>query len=164
MRLAVWMAVACSVLGVTNAQAQTDFTATALRPGNEVRVTWPSGVQITGVVTAIGPRVLTVNGITVEPEQGLRVERSGDSIWNGLAIGIVAGSVLGASIDRRGCFHGVTVPCVAKPGLLFGALGALIDHARVGRTTVFLGASSTSLRLIPMFSSDAKWLLLSLHF
>ena len=96
--------------------------------------------------------VLTVDGHAIEPEQGLKVERSGDSIWNGFAIGVLTGGVLGATVGRRGCLHGATVSCVAKPGLLFGALGALIDRAHNGRTTVFMGDSSTSFRLTPFLT------------
>ena len=120
--------------------------------------------SLIGVVTDLSPTLLTIGGVALKPEPGLRVERSGDSIWNGLGIGFVAGAVLGASVGRRGCFHGATLGCVVKPGLVFGALGALLDRARVGRTTVFIGKRSTSATLIPLLSSDAKELRLGISF
>lgn len=158
------MVAACALLGTNEAQGQTDFAATTLEPGDDVRVTQPSGLQLNGVVTGVSPTVLTVDRYPIQPEQELRVERSGDPLWNGFAIGFVTGSVLGASIGRRGCFHGSTAGCVAKPGLVFGAIGALIDRARVGRTTVFLGESPPSSMIVPLLSSDAKGLFVALYF
>jgi hypothetical protein len=117
-----------------------------------------------GTITTVSSTVLTVDGFTFAPEPGLTVERSGDSLWNGLAIGVAIGTALGVATRVRGCFQGVTVECVVKPGLAFGALGALIDHRRVGRTTVFVGTGPSSARLIPLLSSDAKGLLVRFHF
>ena len=164
MRLRILMIVACTFVAASGAHAQTDFTAVTLAPGDVVRVTQPTGEQLTGVVTDLSPTLLTIGGVALKPEPGLRVERSGDSIWNGLGIGFVAGAVLGASFPRRGCFDGATLGCVVAPGLVFGALGALLDRARVGRTTVFIGKRSTSATLIPLLSSDAKGLMLPAGF
>ncbi len=95
------------------------------------------------VLRGVEPFVLTVGDEAIPLEDGLRVDRRGDPLWNGLLLGMTTGAVLGASIDRTGCFHGATLPCVLGPAAIFGALGAWFDHSRHGRTTVFVATRPT---------------------
>ena len=139
MRWLVFVLAASGIFVPGSARAQADFSATTLAAGQAVRVTDPSGVSVHGVVTDVTPLALRVDGHVFRPEPGLKVERLGDAIWNGAAIGFAVGAVLGGATDRTGCFSDKGPGCVIKPGLVFGAIAALIDHAIIGRRTVFLG-------------------------
>src|SRR5262245_40190617 len=97
-----------------SARAQTDFSATSLAAGQIVRVTDPSGASVQGAVTEVLPLTLRIDGHVFRPVAGLKVERLGDSLWNGAAIGFAAGALLGGSIDRTGCFDDKGPGCVIK--------------------------------------------------
>ena len=132
-----------------SARAQTDFSATTLASGQVVRVTEPSGLWLQGVVTDVTPSSLSVAGRVFRPEAGLTVERLGDSLWDGAAIGFAVGALFGGSIDRTGCFSKKSIGCAVKPGLVFGGIAVLLDRAIVGRRTVFVGtpANATALSI-----------------
>lgn len=93
---------------------------------------------------------------------GLTVERSGDPIWNGRGIGLATGGVLGAVVGRRSCSV-VTLDGVTTPALLFGALGAWLDHGHVGYTKVFVGPGPLMVRLMPLTSRRHQRLLVELE-
>lgn len=145
-------------------QAQTDFSATTLTKGQVVRITDPSGLRLQGVVTRVTPSSLSVDGHVFRPAVGLKVERLGDSIWDGVAIAAAIGGLLGAVTDRTGCFSERPAGCVWKPALVFGVIGGLIDRAHVGSRTVFLGKAGNSVALYIDMSSGAPVLLLGFPF
>ncbi len=147
MRWPVVLFSACASVMPGPAHAQADFAETTIAAGQEVRVTEPSGRWLQGVVTDVTPTTLSVAGRVFQPEAGLKVERVGDSVWNGAAIGFGIGALLGGSMNRTGCFSNKGPGCVVKPGLVFGGIAALIDRAIVGRRTVFVGQSAKVTRL-----------------
>lgn len=142
MRVFVFSLMVSVVFVPRSARAQADFSATTLAKGQIVRVTEPSGTFVQGVVTDVMPSSLQVDGHAFPPRVGLTVERLGDRIWDGAAIGFGVGALLGGSTNRTGCFSNKGPGCALKPGLVFGIIGALIDRAIVGRRTVFVGQAS----------------------
>lgn len=136
--------IVCVVTSAAVCQAQADFSKVELTVGDLARITQPSGLRLTGVVRDISPRLLTLDGRRIQPEQGLTIERLGDATWNGTLIGIAVGGGLGAGIPRRGCSEGATAACILAPAVVFGAIGFLVDRAHVGHTTVFVGTASGS--------------------
>jgi len=86
------------------------------------------------------------------------IARRGDSVMNGLLIGAAfgAGAVAGASSDCEEPYPGYGVCITPAVGavtfsMVYGGIGALIDHFIKGRTVVFR-AQRTEFRLSPGFS------------
>jgi hypothetical protein len=75
---------------------------------------------------------------TIPLESVLKIERSGDSIWNGFAIGASIGlaSGIGLSTELRG--HTASKVALVLYGAgIYGLIGAGIDAMHVGTTTVY---------------------------
>jgi len=102
-----------------------------------------SGLTIAGPLKALDAERMTIGDFTIEPAPRLRVERDGDSVLDGAAIGFVIGGLAGISIGSEGCLHGSQIPCFLGGGLAYGLMGALIDEAHHGRTRVFHGAAAS---------------------
>ena len=131
----------------TAVSAQTDFSGIRLNVGDEVFVTRASGLETRGTVKNVSPTVLTFDGTSVSPEPGLRIERGGDSLWNGVlwgfGVGLVGGvvtfpgalarKVIGSGECNRDPFE----PCLLAVTAISTAVGALIDYLHRGRTEVF---------------------------
>lgn len=118
----------------SRAAAQADFTSVKIKPGDVIYVTEPSGVEVSGRLGRLSAAELSIDGYTFRPGPGLKIERRGDSIWDGAAAGFVGGTfVLYPIIPTRD--RGESV----RPlnGLAYGLLGALIDYSIKGRTTVY---------------------------
>ena len=83
------------------------------------------------------------------------IARQGDSLKNGFLIGAGIGAVLGAAAfaDCDEAFEACLHPgaAAAIEGVVFGGMGALIDHFIKGRTVVFR-VKNTALRLRPGLS------------
>ena len=92
-----WLAAA------TVAEAQTDFTSLRIKPGDFVYITSSSGVQVGGILETIAPDSLSLAGRTFKPEPGLRIERRGDPIWDGAAIGAGVGLLAGLLLSTGEC-------------------------------------------------------------
>lgn len=164
MRLSAFSLAASVVFVPCSARAQTDFSATTLAEGQVVRVTDLSGVSVQGVVTDVMPSSLRVGSYVFQPKVGLKVERLGDTLWDGAAIGFAVGAFLGGSTNRTGCFSNKGVGCVVKPGLVFGTIAALIDRAMVGRRTVFVGKAPGSAAWLIRLPGTGRGLLVSFSF
>ena len=119
---------------------QSDFHRLRARVGDFLYVTDPDRrVEVSGRVTSLSDQELTIDGYRFTPKPGLKIERSGDSIWNGAVTGFLVGGLLGVTVGAEGCLHSSLTPCFVGNGLVFGALGAYWDWQHKGRTVVFLG-------------------------
>src|SRR5437870_102098 len=75
---------------------QTDFSHTRLKIGDLAYVTDPDRkVEVSGVLTKLSNDELTIDGYRFHPTPGLKVERGGDTIWDGAAIGFLLGGLAG---------------------------------------------------------------------
>lgn len=143
--VAPWMLVFGFLVPAALAHAQDDFRAVRLKPGDVVYVTPPSGLEVRGRVTHVTPSAITVDGVEFRPGPGLRIQRRGDQVWDGLIKGLVIGGVVGVIMGAGEC--DVANPywaCVASGVAWFGALGTVVDALHVGRTTVYIGTSRPS--------------------
>ena len=127
-----------------------------VKSGDTVFVTDGSGRETTGVFAKVSDSNLSllVDGQLRDlPVMDVRqIARRGDSVWNGFLIG----AALGAAIEIASfancddtyeeCVHPAAAGAVG--GLVFGGVGALIDHFIKGRTVVFR-VKNTALRLRP---------------
>ena len=160
--IAAVLLLACSA---APARAQADLQRLKLAIGDRVEVTDRTGVVTTGVLT-------DVNGATVQAgfrdfplDTVLKVERRGDSLWNGFLIGAGFG-LLVSPIWQEGCLHGSSVPCVVVPMLVYGGIGALIDLSHEGKTTIYRAAPSTGkgARIAPLVAPGTGGLAVALGF
>lgn len=124
---------------VTPAHAQTDFSGIPLAVGDSVHVVFGDRTETSGRVSHLSPTSIGVGDDTFTADTVQRLERRGDPLWNGVVSGALAGAAAGVLFTgRSGCHGGANaLPCTAKPALVFGAVGLLIDRGRVGRQVVF---------------------------
>jgi hypothetical protein len=123
----------------SNASAQADFTGLTLRVGDVVQVTESSGYTTTGRLTDITSSRVVVSAREFAPAPGLRIERVGDSVWDGTAVGAGIGSLVGLVMASGEC--GVDWPtwkCSVAGTMWGGVIGTLIDWSRKGRVTVYV--------------------------
>lgn len=75
---------------------------------------------------------------TIPLEAVSKIERSGDPIWNGFAIGASVGvaSGIGLSAELRGHTASKAALILYAAGI-YGLIGAGIDAMRIGKTTVY---------------------------
>src|SRR5262245_48290262 len=92
------------------AAAQAGFTSMALEPGSVVRVTEADGTRTSGKLGEVTSNSITVGDRTFSSSSVTRVERRGDRLWNGLAIGAGAGLAMSA-IPSEACTHKSGVEC-----------------------------------------------------
>ena len=143
MRLVVAAAVSFA-MSAPPAGAQTDFGRLQVQPGDLIYVTPPSGVEVAGPLTRISPFLLEIDGHQFKPEPGLEIERRGDSVMNGMLLGLGIGAIAGVTIGAESCLHRPLWHCGVGASITYGAIGALIDWLRVGRTLIFRGAATAS--------------------
>jgi hypothetical protein len=148
--------------GAGHAAAQTDFTRLRLAPGDKVIVVDANGTEVGGHLTSISRDTLSIGKYEFGTEPGLKIERSGDSLVNGVAIGGGVGLLLGLSA----C--GPYTECAVSSGVVWGVIGAIVDWAHVGRTTVYRVPSESSakhnLSVAPLVTADRKGVGVSLSF
>jgi hypothetical protein len=128
----------------SGAHAQTDFRGLRLKPGDVVYVTSPAGVEISGPLEGITPMSIALAGHTFKPEPGLKIERRGDPLWDGAAIGAAIGVGVGALLSTGECGADWHAWQCALAGAAWGTLlGTLIDLKHKGRTQIFVGVATT---------------------
>jgi hypothetical protein len=130
-----------------------------LKSGDRVFVIDGAGQETVGVFARVSNSTLSllVDGQMRElPSTEVReIARRGDSLLNGFLIGAGIGAVLEAAAFAdcdevfEECLHPAAAAAVG--GVVFGGIGALIDHFIKGRTVVFR-VKSTALRLQPTVS------------
>jgi hypothetical protein len=125
------------------AEAQADFSRLRIKPGDFIYVSGPSGVAVSGPLESVTPDSLSLAGHTFKPEPGLRIERRGDPVWDGAAIGAGVGLLTGLLLSTGECganWH--AWQCSLAGGAWGTLLGTLIDFGHTGRTQIFVGASA----------------------
>jgi len=159
------------------AQAQGSFAdlRTTLNEGDVVTVTDDAGTQTRGTFERVGTSIrLSVDGVPQEwaPQQVREIRRRGDSLKNGLIIGLVSGGAAGAVLgwgvgaifqaegaDPAGPFIGLLAL-----GLGAGAgIGAGLDAAITGSTVVYRRTPRT-VSVAPMLSPRAQGVRIAVAF
>lgn len=125
----------------SSARTETDFTRLHAKIGDVLYVSDPDRkIEISGRLTSRTVDEITINGYRFIPRPGLKIERDGDTIWDGAALGFLLGGLEGVSVGAEACLHRSMAHCFVAGGIVYGAIGAYIDWRHKGRTTVFLGA------------------------
>ena len=153
------LALVLGICGAANAEEPVSSFAdlwARLKSGDRVFVTDGAGQQTVGVFAKVSDSTLSllVEGQIRElPATEVReIARQGDSLLNGFLIGAGIGAVLEAAAFAEcdevfeECLHPAAAAAVG--GVVFGGIGALIDHFIKGRTTVFR-VKRTALRFRP---------------
>jgi len=156
-----------SSAAVAATQAAPDFSALRAGVGDEIVVTTAEGVEVGGRVTKISPSALSIDGYAFTPSEAIKIERPGDSIWNGFAIGYGVGALFGLTIGAEGCLHGQSWRCMNGGGITYGLLGALIDFAHKGRRTIYKSGSAAprrEVKLVPDIGGERKGVAVALAF
>jgi hypothetical protein len=119
-----------------------DFSALRQRLASEVWV-YRDAAPIHGYLTRLTPHELTLvddqdQEQVVSFESISRIERSGDRIWNGFAIGAAIGLVEGVFLsgELNGPVSEKFQFTLAAAGV-YGLIGAGIDAMHVGTTTIY---------------------------
>jgi hypothetical protein len=164
MRRTVTAALVLAVICVASpARAQSNFSHLKIRLGDVVYVTDPSGVEISGRLTALSPSSLSIDGYHFAPSTVAALERRGDPIWDGALYGAGAGLLLAAALNRE-CEAETRRSCVLPFMIEYGLLGAAIDALHVGRTTIFRAGLPASSRLVPRVTPSAAGVALAFRF
>jgi len=153
-------------LPTASAQPQ-DFSLLRVKVGDTIFVTdAATGVAVSGPLTALSPARLSIDGYAFTPDSALKIERAGDPIWGGAAVGFALGAFAlypvapETFVSQGGRFR-------INNGLMWGAIGALIDRAHKGRTTIYNGRPDSpgrSVRLVPDLGSGRKGFAFALAF
>lgn len=152
-------AVVCAwLIGMGAAQAQTSFSDVRLSVGDRVQVTLVSGETVEGKVAVVSPGTIGVNGRDLTPPEVRRIDRVGDSLWDGTAISFAIGSL---RLRDRQLQCSDLIRCSLLPGLAAGAIGMLIDRMREHRDTVF---GSSRVTLVPVAGRTYGALVLRLSY
>jgi hypothetical protein len=145
------------------ATAQEDFSHLKAKVGQHLLVTI-DGLTASGVLTELTPQRIVVGDREFEPGPGMKIERSGDSLWNGAAIGFGLGAFVLFPVLPEG---GRAGPFRPVNGLVWAAIGALIDHEHVGRTIILDRSSDESgcnVHFVPDVSPHRKGAALVVRF
>jgi hypothetical protein len=143
----------CVIVPVPVLAQDDDFAHLKARVGQRLTVT-AADATVTGVLTELTPQRIVVGDREFLPGPGLKVEKLGDPLWNGAAYGFAIGAVLGPTVGAEACRDAPMWQCVVGGGAVWAGIGALIDWAHAGRTTVYAGRAAAS--------HDAGWQVLPL--
>lgn len=143
-----------------------DFSRLRLKIGDFIYVKNPGqNVEVSGPLKSLSPHELTIDGYRFAPTAGLEIDRAGDAIWNGAAIGFLLGGLAGITVGSEGCLDRDKIYCFVGGGLAYGALGAFIDWSHKGRTRVFPAPDRrASLRVTPDVRTHRKGAVLAVRF
>lgn len=178
-----FLALAWPVVSAAQPASQTfEHLSAAVAIGDTLELTDAAGAAVTGRLLQIRPRTLTldVEGESrtwVAADVRLVTRRWADPLWNGALIGAVVGAAAGAVPVLADCWNSETGSlydrCHANGGdfaawCLAGAgggaaLGALVDHWRPSRQTVFEGGGPT-VALQPVVTPGSNGLLVRIRF
>ncbi|HZP49507.1 MAG TPA: hypothetical protein VFB07_13265 [Vicinamibacterales bacterium] len=111
-----------------------DFSGVA-REGDRVVVT-EDGVSIAGRVKSLSASRLAVGSYVFAPSPQLTIEKDGDPISDGAALGFLFG-VVAPHLVEEGCWNTSDLRCSLTSGLEFALVGAVIDALHKGHTTVY---------------------------
>ena len=143
-----------------------DFSRLRLKIGDFIYVKDPGkNVEVSGPLKSLSPLELAIDGYRFAPTAALEIERAGDTIWDGAAIGFVLGGLAGITVGAEGCLDRAKMYCFVDGGLAYGALGAFIDWSHKGRTRVFPAPDRrATLRVTPDVRAHRKGAVLAVRF
>jgi hypothetical protein len=148
--------------------AQTDFARLRVKLGETVYVTdTTTGVEVGGPLKTLSPSQLSIDGHVFSPGPNLTIERRGDPVWDGAAMGFGIGTLFGAALVLPQCGNLSPWACVFAPAVEVAAIGAFIDWRIKGRTTIYGGgpnAGRSSLRVLPGIDAHGKRISLAMRF
>jgi len=158
-------------------RAQDSFAAlqAKLKAGDLVIITDDGGTQTRGTFERVGTSIrLSVDGVAREwaPQQIREIRRRGDSLKNGVIIGLVAGGAAGAVLgwgvgtifEAEGSDPVGPVLGLLALGLGAGAgIGAGLDAAITGNTVVYRRSPRT-VSVAPILSPRARGVRLAVAF
>ena len=147
------------------ARAQADLQRLKKSIGDRVDVTDRGGVITTAVLTDVSGATIQAGNRDFPLDNVLKIDRRGDSVWSGFIIGAGFG-LLVSPIWQEGCLHGSPVPCVVAPMLVYGGIGALIDLAHEGKTTIYraVPTAGKGARVAPLVAPGAGGFAVALGF
>ena len=120
-----------------------DFGELPVKTGDVVYVTEPTGTEIAGRVTTLSSSLLEIDGHQFMPLAGLKIERRGDPLWDGVVIGLLSGFALGALTGMGECGIDWSFGRCALGGAAWGGVfGLLIDWRHTGRRLIYVGQPS----------------------
>jgi hypothetical protein len=133
-----------------------------VKSGDSVFITDASGRETAGTFARVSDSALSlmVDGQLRDlPAADVReISKRGDSVKNGFLIGAAIGATVGAAaysscddIYEGECMHPAGAALMG--GLVYGGIGALIDHFVKGRTVVFR-VRGASVQLRPNIAAD----------
>jgi hypothetical protein len=111
------------------------FDELGLKPGAQVVVT-RDDLSIEGHVQQLDATHLVVGSYTFEPNAKLTIERAGDPVTDGAAIGFLIGAIAPHLVEE-GCWMQSALGCSIRSGLEFAVIGAVIDFFHKGHTAVY---------------------------
>jgi hypothetical protein len=142
----------CLVFAPLPAAAQPPLDS--VKAGQQIRVTDAVGDRFSGRVEVLTSDTVTVSGRVFRTAQVTKIERKGDSLWNGVAIGAAVGLLL-PLLPSEACFKQSRAGCIAS-GIETGALlGVAVDAVHRGYTTVYQANRRTTLRVVPRMERHA---------
>jgi hypothetical protein len=130
MRSLILAAVTFGLLSVSPTYAQSDFSSLDAVPGDVVYVMDANGVEIGGALTRASSNSLFIGSYQFDSKQVVKIDRRGDSSWNGALVGAGVSSLLNGGLVSCG-------RCFARWIGFWSAMGWLIDRDHVGRTTIY---------------------------
>jgi hypothetical protein len=150
----------------------TSFSQMSVETGDRVTVISRSDTAVSGRIMSVSGTTLrlTTDGRTVDINESdvLRIERPGDSTWEGAVLGLAAGGGLGivAAATCSECTGGEIVRGTLAFAAIGAGAGALVDFMISGRTRVFEAPSGTTRRLqfSPIIAADTQVLVATLSF
>jgi hypothetical protein len=163
-----WVGIAiASSTALAAAQTAPDFSALRVKVGDRLYVTnEETGVEVNGLLEMISGGQLAIDGYVFTPGPALTIKRSGDAVWDGAAIGFSLRALAlypvapETFVSQGGRFR-------LNNGLMWGAIGALIDYAHKGRSTIYNGSPHflpRSARFVPLLDVQRKTVALAVAF
>jgi hypothetical protein len=136
--------------------------------GDVVYVMDREGREVRGPLMAISDTALVLSILDQRHEvpfdRVARIDRDGDSLWSGFAIGAGIGVGVGALASQT---WAAECDCAAEgvtfSALFYGGIGALFDWAHKGRTHLYSAPLEKTVALAPVVSSRTRGLALSIR-
>jgi hypothetical protein len=151
----------------TEPRADLDFSHISVKPGQLLTVT-DGDLSTAGILSELSADRLVIGTHQFTPHQNLHIEREGDPVWDGATSGFLAGVLLGPTVGAEACLNRPMWHCVVEGGVGLAVIGALLDWANTGRTTVYDGHARTAHKnawlIVPAVDAHTKSVTISKQF